>query len=105
MIFYYVLNDIGEPVLTNDETLWGECMKDVDRCRVGYDEKKGKTVSTAFLGVDHSFERGGPKILWETLVDDPPFYEMEIVERYSTLDEAKAGHQKWKERIIDGRKN
>jgi len=47
-------------------------------------------VSTVFLGIDHSFNRGKP-ILFETMIfgGDEDGYQ----ERYSTWDEAVDGHK------------
>jgi hypothetical protein len=50
------------------------------------------TVSTVFLGIDHNFvDPDGPPVLWETMVfglSDPS----EICERYSSREDAIAGH-------------
>ena len=45
-------------------------------------------VSTVFLGLDHNWG-SGPPLLWETMV----FPECDECDRYSTLAEARAGHQ------------
>ncbi len=63
-------------------------------------------VSTVFLNVDHGFglKPDQPPILFETMVfgdeaDDPVDQHME---RYSTWDEAEAGHKKIVEGLKDG---
>jgi len=50
------------------------------------------TVSTVFLGLDHSFFEGGPPMIFETLVfGGSKDGEME---RYSTKEEALKGHER-----------
>jgi len=53
-------------------------------------------VSTVFLGLDHSFG-GGPPQIFETMVFGGLYDEEQI--RYSTWDEAVAGHNKMVEAI------
>jgi hypothetical protein len=48
-------------------------------------------VSTVFLGLDHSFGEGPPQ-LFETMIFGGEHDEYQ--ERYSTWDEAEAGHKK-----------
>ena len=52
---------------------------------------EGVDVSTVFLGIDHSFG-SGPPLLWETMIfgGEHDGYQ----DRYSTYDEAMAGHAK-----------
>lgn len=54
----------------------------------------GRVVSTVFLVLDHSFE-GGPPLIFETMVfpSETDFTETDCA-RYSTLDEARRGHEK-----------
>lgn len=53
----------------------------------------GRVVSTVHLVLDHSFE-GGPPLIFETMVfpSEENFTEMDCA-RYSTLDEARRGHE------------
>lgn len=53
-------------------------------------------VSTVFLGLDHG-SGNGPPILFETLVFGGPLDDE--MERYSTLEEAEAGHAAMVERL------
>ena len=56
-------------------------------------------VSTVWLGIDHSFGEG-PPIIFETIV----FYadgNQDMQYRYSTLEEARAGHAKIVHELID----
>jgi hypothetical protein len=50
-------------------------------------------VSTVFLALDHSFGKDGPPLLWETMVFRRNFSGL-YCERYSSYEEAVAGHQK-----------
>lgn len=53
--------------------------------------RPGLTVSTVFLGLDHRMMMsGGPPLLFETMVFEDG--EGTDQERYSTWDEAEAGH-------------
>jgi len=59
----------------------------------------GGTVSTVFLCIDHSYGDSKP-LLFETMVfPKSSYYDLDM-ERYSTEDEARAGHKemvrKWK---------
>lgn len=72
--------------------------EEIGRRRVGYDEINGKAVSTIFLDLNSGF--GDSAVVFNTAIF-PTFFEtailshegdIEIVNRYSTWDEAKAGH-------------
>jgi hypothetical protein len=52
---------------------------------------KGIRVSTVFLGLDHSFGKPGPPILFETMTFGGP--RDETMFRYSSWDDAEAGHE------------
>lgn len=69
---------------------WGrvfECMK---RRTVGKTVVRNLKVSTVFLGLNHQYCKGGPPLIFETMVfgmkDD------ELQWRYSTLKQAQKGH-------------
>lgn len=55
---------------------------------VGLDEVGEDRVSTVFLGINHAFS-DEPPLLWETMV----FPAADLIGRYSTFDEAVAGHK------------
>jgi hypothetical protein len=60
--------------------------------RVAFDELEGVGfVSTIFLGLDHSFFKG-PPLLFETMARIGDRWAEEVMRRYSTYDEALAGH-------------
>jgi hypothetical protein len=69
---------------------WGEWMQTHDR-KVAYDEVGGYRISTVFLGMDHSFG-GGPPLLFETMVFPGESWGEVYCERYSTWEQAEAGH-------------
>lgn len=93
----YILGEDGKtPEPCEDLLTWGRWMDKADR-HVALDYNVGPqklTVSTVFLGLDHSFSmRSGP-ILFETMVFHPDTGGREYYcDRYSTWEEAEAGHR------------
>jgi len=83
---------------------WGRLSDDDDYRRIGLTEIGPYTVSTVWLGLDHSYMGGGPPIIFETMVFTTSAWEadrsdpdhellMEIdARRYCTLQEAMDGH-------------
>jgi len=73
---HYKLDDKGEPTPCNDLCEWAEWFgseagsaESKTGRQVKYEEvHKGVHVSTVFLGLDHSFQRGVAPVLWETMV-------------------------------------
>jgi hypothetical protein len=59
--------------------------------RVGDDDVEGQRVSTVFLNLDHNWS-GGEPLLFETMIFGGPYGA--YMERYSTYDQAKAGHER-----------
>lgn len=91
---YYILKDMKLVRATADEwAVWFErdpLERTIDRTEL----EGGVWVSTVCLGMDHGWGTGRP-LLFETLVLNG---ELDgEMERYSTLEEAKAGH--W--RMVD----
>src|SRR5882724_8255427 len=87
----YILD--GHTPVKCDLVTWAEQFESVDDRRVAYDELSAEVnVSTVFLGLDHRFGRDGPPILFETMIFGGPHDEYQ--ERYSTWDEAVAGHKR-----------
>lgn len=86
----YILVD-NKPVPEPDLMKWGQWMQTGDRIVKQDKLPDGTFVSTVFLGLDHSFSPDGPPLLYETMIfrDDEDDQEQW---RYSTLEEAKAGH-------------
>ncbi len=60
--------------------------------RIGYTTKAHVTVSTVWLGMDHSFLSYGPPRIYESLVFGGPCDGN--MDRYSTRAEAEAGHER-----------
>lgn len=87
----YILDEHGEPVECNDLMEWAKAFKVAESWRIGDVSADGVRVSTAFLGLDHSFGRGEP-LLFETVVFGG-CHDQEMW-RYSTRAEAIAGHAK-----------
>jgi hypothetical protein len=59
-------------------------------------------VSTVFLGLNHQYEEG-PPLVFETMVFGGA-HDQAWEERYSTYDEAKAGHEAMIERVLESLK-
>jgi hypothetical protein len=88
----YILNDAGDPVPEPDILKWAMWFQTGARI-VGHAVLHGDvTVSTVFLGADHSFVGGAP-LLFETMVFGGPLDETQ--ERYPTRAAALAGHDRW----------
>ena len=96
---YYILQD-GEPVAV-DLTAWASWFETADR-HVARETVRGfYDVSTVFLGLDHQFG-DGPPILFETMVFGGDHEEVgSYTQRYSTWDEAEAGHKRVVEQLIE----
>lgn len=69
---------------------WAHFFGDMAKRRVALDRVGDASVSTVFLGLDHSFGRG-PPLIFETLILGGP-HDQDMW-RYSTWDEAVAGHK------------
>ena len=80
----YIL-DGKNPIRCFDTTKWGYQSK-----IIGKDQFGGVSVSTVFLGMDHSFG-GGTPVLFETMIFGGEHDQYQ--ERYCTWDEAERGHQ------------
>lgn len=90
MIDKYIL-DGHEVVECGDLMKWAEWFETADR-HVAKTIIGDVKISTVFLGMSHSFGETGPPILFETMVFGGEYDEE--MERYSTWDEAEAGHKK-----------
>jgi len=71
---------------------WIALFDDTQARRLGFAVIGEVTISTVWLGLDHSFGHGEEPVLWETLVrkgeDEEEMY------RYSSRDEALARHDR-----------
>lgn len=80
----------GKPI-TRDE--WGQLCEDYDYRRVAIVDLGERLISTVWMGIDHNVGKGKP-IIFETVVFGDAFADDVYCERYSTLEEAKAGHDR-----------
>lgn len=91
---YFILEG-RKAVSVEDPTEWAKFFQTVDRRvatdTIDFDGNGHVTVSTVFLGVDHSFG-GGPPLLFETMVMSDVDDMDEVQFRYTTWDEAERGH-------------
>lgn len=92
------------PVRVKDTLEWARWLGQFDR-HVAKTDVDECWVSTVFLGLDHNHSRRGPPLLFETMAFGPlqpsehfggRLYRPEIcsMDRYSTWDQAAAGHEK-----------
>lgn len=64
----------------------------------------GVWVSTVWLGYNHQFQPGGRPIIFETMVFTSRDRLNDLYcERYSTLEEAQAGHERIVARLLIGK--
>lgn len=113
----WILNDNNEPVQEPDLLKWGQWFQhNRERRIIKQEETKFYYVSTVFLALDHNWQ-GGPPILFETMTFErehvikpemkafghvlPPMRIREEVacERWTTWDQAVAGHNATVDRI------
>jgi hypothetical protein len=93
---FYIL-DHHTPVPTEDVIAWGKWFEGADR-HVAYTTLgSGVFISTVFVGLDQAWWSSGPPLFFETMVFDPskPRFEQwleEYTRRYTTWEEAEAGH-------------
>lgn len=77
----------------------GETSPGEDPTRVGSDHIGEAWVSTVWLGLDHSFT-GTPPLVFETLIFGGEHDQ--YMRRYSTKDQARAGHDEIVTALRDG---
>jgi hypothetical protein len=92
---YILVNKV--PVRCDDLYEWGKWMEKPDARRVNWTAMLGGvSVSTVFLGLDHSWGGGKPK-LFETMVFGGPLDQLQ--ERCSTWVEAEIQHAVVRKRV------
>jgi hypothetical protein len=96
---YYILKN-KHPVPEPDVLKWGKWIETADRRVALTNLGGGRVVSTVFLTLDHSFG-SGPPLLFESMLLDENCQD-EDMERYSTWEEAEAGHARMVERAQKG---
>lgn len=93
---YFILEDrqaIPAAVMT-----WAIWLERSDNGRIVAKTQVGDSeISTVFLGLDHQFIVGGPPLIFETMVFGGLLDGEE--ERYSTWEQAEAGHKDVVERV------
>lgn len=87
---YHVLKD-GEPVAV-EMLEWAAWLENPDNKRVARTEVGDVQVSTVFLGFNHAFRTGQPALWFETMIFGGIHDEYQV--RYTTLDEARRGHDR-----------
>lgn len=88
--------------MTGDIELWWVLDADHTPRQVSYPDWKAwaADVSTVFLSVDHQWGEG-PPVLFETMIFGGPHADW--TDRYSTWDEAVAGHERVVAALTEGR--
>lgn len=89
----YILTDNHQaiPVTFTEYIKWQTKRGTTEPVRVGFTTiKPGVEVSTVFLGLNHAYDPDGPPMIFETMVFGGVCKDIQV--RYSTWDEAKAGH-------------
>ena len=81
--------DRNSDTIGRDE--WMKLFEDIEYRRVALYEEGNYTVSTVWLGLDHSFGEGKP-LIFETLVIRGADYEGEVMYRATTEEEALDQH-------------
>lgn len=87
----YILKD--RKVVAAELLEWARWFENFDNRLVARWELGGVEVSTVFLGINHNLFGDGPPLVFETMTFDLDG-RSEIIDRYSTWDEAEAGHMR-----------
>lgn len=87
----YILAEDGKTPVPCDLMTWAKWFEKRETRIVAQDQIGEVKVSTVFLGLDHNWG-DGPPVLWETMIFGGPHDEYQ--ERYTSHDEAVAGHTK-----------
>lgn len=104
MTTHYILAD-RRPVPEPDVLTWAQWYRQHNRHVARTNLTQTLDVSTIFLGLDHNFGSRGRPILFETMVFDTsehPSDWHEYQERYSTWEDAEAGHKRIVTAIQEG---
>ena len=96
MMKHYILQ--GREVIETDLMTWAGFIEGPGKIIKQETTPNGYYVSTVFLGIDHNLFDTGRPLLFETMVwEKHKDGEEEVQERYSTYDEAEAGHKRFVE--------
>lgn len=82
---YYDMNGVAMELME-----WATAFEKQER-QIGYEQRDGITVSTVWLGLDHSFG-DGPPLIFETMIFGGERDDYQ--DRYSTREEAEEGHRR-----------
>lgn len=95
---WYILNEHGEPLLSNHECAAKWLADDLESGRrqviVNMTGVGGTMVSTHFTGMDYSCRNDGAPLLWETTVRNAAFGEAEMERCTGSREQAEAMHQR-----------
>ena len=98
---YILAPDGRSPIAEPDLLKWAEWFENHDRI-VRQDHVGDYFVSTVFLGLDHNWSQNGPPILWESMIFNSGVIRTgdDIQQRrYTSYDDALAGHEAMVERV------
>lgn len=90
----YYWYDANHNIYEVDMHTWAKRFEDFKLRRIALTEVGEETVSTVFLGLNHNYGTG-PPLVFETMAGD-------YMWRYSTWDEACAGHVEVVKRLMTG---
>lgn len=95
---WYKLDENNNPVKANSSKDYFNWVTENEVKRIVMrQDVDGITISTVFLGLDHSWI-GGPPVLWETMIFGGEHDQYQ--ERYYSFDDALDGHFKALELVI-----
>ncbi len=92
----YILDSDNEPYPV-DPVTWAQRIG--EHWEVAQDRVGDAKISTVFFGLDHNMTGIGPLVLWETMIFGGIFDEEQ--ERYTSHEDALAGHARWVKKIKD----
>ena len=99
---HYYLND-DHTYIKCDVRVWSQQFEEMSRKgtrHVADDVLMGYHISTVWLGLDHSFCGAPPPLVFETMVFEGGDSTDLYMDRYSTWDEAVAGHERAKQWVL-----
>lgn len=96
---YYIFNDKKEVICCNGIEEYLEAKKKYgENVHVCYEMVGHIRVSTVLLPIDHSYTVGSKPVIFETCVFGGKYDQR--IERYITIEEARAGHKKMVNRVV-----
>jgi len=99
---YYILDENKNTRKVSDEEFLEWNSRNTEARRIALDELGGMTISTVFLGLDYSWDGSG--VVFETMVFAKGSPLDQYQERYTTHEEALAGHAKAVSMVREERK-